>query len=121
MLTDTIIIFKTRDELLRINASEVVCFKADDNTSTIGLLNGSKYTVCMSLTAIEQMLVKLLGANASRFARVGKSHIINLSLVQYINVPRQRVVLGDGVHKPSFAINVSRDSVKALKRLFAHE
>ncbi len=120
-MTDSTIIFKTRDELLRLSCNEIVCFKADDNTTIIVLLNGSKYTVCMSLSAIGEMLGKMLGASASRFARVGKSHIINLALVQHISVPRQRVVLGDGSHSPSFAINVSRESVRALKRLFAHE
>lgn len=120
-MTDSTIIFKTRDELLRLNSRDIVCFKADDNTTTIVLLNGSKYTVCMSLTAIADMLGAMLGASASRFARVGKSHIINLALVQHISVPRQRVVLGDGSHTPSFAINVSRESVRALKRLLGRE
>ncbi len=116
--SESTIIFKSRDELLRLNVNDIVCFKADDNTTIIVLLNEAKYTLCMSLTAVESALTSSLGSAASRFARVGKSHIINLGLVQHISVPHRRVILCRGLAKP-FAIQVSREAIRALKRLFS--
>lgn len=110
------ILFKTRDELLRLHIDCIVAFRADGNYTQTVLANGSKYTVCMNLLAMEQALAKQLGDDARCFARIGKSAIINLDYVQHVSVPRQRIVLGDGVGQ-NFAVPVSREAVKRLKTL----
>ena len=117
MTNDRIIYFNTRDELLRLQASRIVCFKAEGNYTQLILQNGSKYTVCMNLSAMEEALAVQLGEDAHRYARVGKSHIINLHFVQHLSMPRQRIILGDGVGQ-NFAVPVSREAVKKLKAMF---
>lgn len=117
MTNDRIIYFTTRDELLRLHASCIVCFKAEGNYTQLILLNGSRYTVCLNLSAMEDALARQLGDDARRYARVGKSHIINLQYVQHLSVPRQRIILGDGTGQ-NFAVPVSRDAIKTLKSLF---
>ncbi len=112
------ILFTTRDELLRLRASAIVAFRADGNYTQLVLANGSKYTVCMNLQNMELALAAQLGADAQRYARVGKSAIINLDYVQHVSVPRQRIILGDGVGQ-NFAVPVSREAIKRLKSLLA--
>ena len=116
-MTDRIIYFNTRDELLRLHASCIVCFKADGNYTQLILLNGSRYTVCLNLSAMEDALARQLGDDAHRYARVGKSHIINLQYVQHLSVPRQRIILGDGSGQ-NFAVPVSREAIRKLKTMF---
>lgn len=116
MINDRTIIFNTRDELLRLQASRIICFKAEGNYTQIILVNGSKYTVCMNLSAMEVALARQLGEDAQRYARVGKSHIINLHFVQHLSMPRQRIILGDGVEQ-NFAVPISREAIKKLKAM----
>ena len=110
------IIFQSRDELLRLTADTVVCFKADGNYTTVVLANGAKYVVCVNLGQVEQGLACQLGEKAARFLRVGKSHIINRAFVQHLNVPKQRIILSDGRSR-SWAVEVSREAIKNLKSL----
>lgn len=114
---DRTILFTTRDELLRLRASTIVAFRADGNYTQLILANGSKYTVCLNLQGMEQALAAQLGPDAQRYARVGKSAIINLDYVQHLSVPRQRIILGDGVGQ-NFAVPVSREAIKHLKAIF---
>lgn len=116
MTNDRIIYFNTRDELLRLQASRIVCFKADGNYTQLVLANGSKYTVCINLSNMEKALAKQLGESANRYARVGKSHIINLRFIQHLSIPRQRIILGDGIGQ-NFAVPVSREAIKKLKNI----
>ena len=117
MINDRIIYFNTRDELLRLRASCIVCFKAEGNYTQLVLLNGSRYTVCLNLSALEDALARQLGDDAHRYARVGKSHIINLHYIQHLSIPRQRIILGDGINQ-NFSVPVSREAIKKLKALF---
>lgn len=115
-MEDKIIVFNTRDELLSLRASCIVCFKADGNYTQLVLANGSKYTVCMNLSNMEKALAQQLGESANRYARVGKSHIINLKFIQHLSIPRQRIILGDGIGQ-NFAISISREAIKKLKSI----
>ena len=63
---------------------------------------------------MENALAEQLGIDARRFVRVGKSHIININYVQHLSIPRQRIILGDGVCG-NFAVPVSREAIKKLK------
>lgn len=111
------ILFNSRDELLRVNPSKVVYFEADGNYTNIILANKTKSTVCMNLSKLQELLSKLLGDQASHFARVGKSHIVNLNYVYAIQSLKQRLVLSD---QDTFALQipVSKGSLKQLKDIF---
>lgn len=111
---DRTILFTTRDELLRLRASTIVAFRADCNYTQIIVANGSKYTVCMNLLAMENALAAQLGTDAQRFMRIGKSTIINLDFLQHISVPRRRIILSNGTGQ-NFAVPLSLEAVKRLK------
>ena len=54
---------------------------------------------------------------ATIFARIGKSHIINLNYVYQIAIVRQRLTLSDGENF-EYQISVSKEALKKLRDLF---
>lgn len=111
------IYFNSRDELLRVEASNLVYFEADGNYTRIVLANGFVGIVCMNLSKMEKMLSLSLKAKAKAFARVGKRHIVNLNYVLKINALQQSLVLSDQ-KSFQFDLDVSKDALKALKDMY---
>ena len=107
----------SRDEFFRIDISKIVYFEADGNYTHIYLSNKIKGTVCMNLHNMQQTLSDNLKEAASIFARVGKSHIINLSYVYNIAILRQKLTLSDGENF-SYTVSISKDALKKLRELF---
>ena len=107
----------SRDELYRIDISKLVYFEADGNYTTIYLSNKIKGTVCMNLHTMQQTLTESLKDSASIFARVGKSHIINLNYVYNIAILRQKLTLSDGENF-SYTVSISKDALKKLREYF---
>ena len=108
---------KSRDELLRIDISRIVYFEADGNYTNIYLCNKLKGTVCMNLARMQEALTDQMKEKATRFARIGKSYIINLNYVYSIQMLKQRLVLSDQ-STFAFQISVSKEALKALRDLF---
>ena len=48
--------FNSRDELLRVDVSKIMCFEADGNYTNILMTNNMRASVCMNLAAMEKML-----------------------------------------------------------------
>ena len=111
------ILFNSRDELLRVDPSKVVFFEADGNYTNIILCNKTKSTLCMNLSQLQKVLSERLREQASMYARVGKSHIVNLNFVYAIQSLKQRLVLSDQ-STFAFQIPISKESLKRLKELF---
>ena len=107
----------SRDEFFRIDISKIVYFEADGNYTHIYLSNKMKGTVCMNLHTMQQTLSENLKEAASIFARVGKSHIINLSYAYNIAILRQKLTLSDGENF-SYTVSISKDALKKLRELF---
>ena len=107
----------SRDEFFRIDISKIVYFEADGNYTHIYLSNKMKGTVCMNLHAMQQTLTENLKEAASIFARIGKSHIINLTYVYNIAILRQKLTLSDGENF-SYTVSISKDALKKLRELF---
>lgn len=104
----------SRDTLLRLDVGHVVFFEADGNYTNIVSANKVKHTVGMTLAKMQTLLIQTLGESASRFARIGKSHIVCLRYINEINVPKQSLVLSDG-HTFAFKLNVSKEALRKLK------
>jgi len=107
----------SRDELYRLDISQIVLFEADGNYTSFLLRNKLRGVVGMNLSQMQQLLSSTLHEDAATFARVGKRFIVNLSYVYHIVPLRQELTLTDGqlfVHK----IAVSRDALKKLKEIY---
>lgn len=115
----SILYFNTRDELLRVDLRKVVYFKADRNYTDVYFLNGYHVTLPTNLHNIELMLEgdKMRG-KIIPFVRLGRSLIVNVSMIVHINILRQELVLGDMVSPTICRIPVSRDALKNLKELY---
>jgi hypothetical protein len=107
----------SRDEFYRIEVSKIVYFEADGNYTHIMLTNHMRGTVCMNLSKMQEILNSTLSDRASRFARVGKSHIINLNYVYHIAILRQKLELSDGVNF-NYSLSVSKEALKGLKGMY---
>lgn len=71
----------------------------------------------MNLSRMQQALTAQLKDKATRFARIGKSYIINLNYVYSIQILKQRLILSDQ-STFAFQVSVSKEALKALRDLF---
>lgn len=113
---DKILIFNSRDELLRVRVSKIVYFEADGNYTHIVLANKLKSSVLMNLNEMVGMLAAQLLPEQNPFMRIGRSYIINMSFIYQINLLQQRLVLSD-LETFSFQLNISKEALKKVKIL----
>lgn len=113
-----IILFNSRDELIRVDLSSVVYFEADGNYTKFFSINGITDMVCINLGRMEELLALRFNDSPGTFARVGKRYILNLNYVYRINTLKQELVLSD---QRSFlnTVSLSKMALKALKELIS--
>ena len=110
------IYFATRDELYRINSSQIVFFSADGNYTDMHIASREKpLAFTFSLQKMQAYLSEKLGDNARTFARIGKSHIINLAYIYHIDIAKQRLRLFSESNGKEYTISVSKEALKKLK------
>lgn len=111
-----LIIFNSRDSLVRVAVAKVVYFESDGNYTYLVSANKLRSCLTMNLSHTEQALAEQLGSVAHRFARIGKRYIVNLSYIYQIDVLRQSLTLSDG---ESFVcqLSVSKEALKAIKNI----
>lgn len=110
----SLLMFNSRDELLRLDVGKIVYFEGDGNYTNIVTVNKLKSTVCMNLSHMVIFLASELGSDAAAFVRIGKRFIINTNYIYQINVQKQHLVLSDFDHF-AFKIGVSKVALKKLK------
>ncbi len=115
-MTDEIIIFNSRDELLRQPISKIVFFEADGNYTNIIMANKLRGSVLMNLSGIERSLAIQLGQKGSIFMRIGKSLIVNTLFIYRINIIKQKLILSDCEHF-AFELSVSKEALKKVKEI----
>lgn len=112
-----ILLFNSRDELLRVQLNRIVYIEADGNYSTLTLSNQDKHLLGINLLAFQKLLEAQLGASAEQFIRIGKSLIINREYIYCVNLLKQKLVLAGADFEHSFTISASKESLKNLKAL----
>lgn len=117
-MASSFVFFNSRDELLRVDLSRVVCFEAESNYTKIVLSNGLTNLVLMNLGKMEELLSVRPQEDARMFARVGKRYIVNLKFIFRINVLKQELTLSDQRFF-SQTLSVSKDALKKLKELMS--
>lgn len=114
----TCIQFNTRDDFYRIPVSRIVFFVADKNYTVLQLANGKTLLFTFSLQKMQEYIVSSLGAEARIFARVGRSHIVNLSYVYHIDIMKQRLVLYAEREAVEYTVPVSKEALRSLRSIF---
>ena len=107
----------SRDELLRIDISQIVYFEANGNYTNIVVSNKLKSLANMNLAQTEKALETRLKEKASIFARVGKRFIVNLNYVYHINLTKQALVLTD-YKNFVFQLPISKEALRKLKDIY---
>jgi DNA-binding LytR/AlgR family response regulator len=79
--------------------------------------DGAKRTVTVQLGVIEDLLNRQLRSKDDEFMRIGKSLIVNLNFVHYINPAKKQIVLSDS-HTFSHSLEASKEALKQLKDFF---
>lgn len=109
------LVISTNTDLVRIAARHVVYITSDGNYSTIVQTGNEMRVVTTQLGQIERMIDEqspVLGF----FVRIGKSLIVNINSVHYINIPKQQLVLVDA-QQNRHTLTASREALKDLKEL----
>lgn len=110
--------FNTRDDYYRVPVNRIVFFVADKNYTILQLTNGKTLMFTFSLQKMQDYIVASLGAAARNFARVGRSHIVNLSYVYHIDITKQRLVLFAETESLEYTIPVSKEALRSLRTIF---
>lgn len=102
--------FNTRSGFVAVNPEDILYIRADGNYSELFYSRSKNEIICMPIGGIGELLP------ASRFFRVSRSAIINLSFIHRIDrKTRSCELVKDG---ETVAVEISRDRVHALERLF---
>ena len=115
-----LLIFNSRDELLRMDVENIVYFEANGNYTIVMSVNKLKACVGLNLSKTEEALNRQLGEQAQRFMRVGKRFIVNLNFVYSINVAKQHLILSD-MSNFAFQLPISKDALRMMKELMIHK
>lgn len=111
-----LLLFNTRDQLLRLDISRLVYFEADGNYTHVVAMNKLKSTIGTTLARTEAALEQQLGEQARRFMRVGKRFIVNLDFVYSIDMAHQRLVMSD-MATFAFQLPISKDALRRMREL----
>ena len=93
-----------------------MCITSDGNYSTIVQTGNELRVVTTQLGQVEHMIAEQLPEIGSTFVRIGKSLIININSVHYINIPKQQLILIDALQN-RHTLTASKEALKALKEL----
>ncbi len=117
---DKYLVFKTRDELVRIKMDRILYFEAERNYTKMVLTNGIQFVFAVNLGKIEEILEKQVNTYSTVLARVGKSFIINKNHVLQISLPKTKLLFStiDGKAKE---LIVPKEPLKLLKETLENE
>ena len=115
----SILLFNTRDELVRVDLMHVVYFESDDNFTSVCFSNGVKVVLLYSLTGMERLINERMKGKMQPFIRVGKRYIVNSSYILQINVLKRKLILASFNTSQLFTLSISKEALKALKELYA--
>ncbi|MBQ5357808.1 MAG: LytTR family transcriptional regulator [Alistipes sp.] len=113
-------IISTSLDLVRIAPEHIIYISSDGNYSTLFQTDGETRILSFQLGDIERMIESQLGAEGKVFARIGRSLIINLSYVYYINIPKQKLILSDA-DRFSHTVTASKEALKQVKEFLEKE
>ena len=110
------LVISTANELLRVQARSIIYISSDGNYSNLLLQGGEVRLVTYQLGQIERMIADQLHDERTNFVRIGKSLIINLNNVFFINVSKQQLLLTDTTGG-RYTLSASKEALKSLKEL----
>lgn len=115
------LVISTATDLLRVSARQILYIQSDGNYCTLFQLGGDMRLITYQLGQIEKMIAAQLPIDtANHFVRIGRSLIVNLNYVYYINLAKQQLILCDN-QQNKYTLTASRDALLSLKNLIENE
>ncbi|MBQ7279837.1 MAG: LytTR family transcriptional regulator DNA-binding domain-containing protein [Bacteroidales bacterium] len=114
------LVISTQTDLLRLTGENIMYVSADGNYSTFMQRNGESKTIVKQLGEIETSIRHQMRETGANFIRIGRSLIINKDFIQYINIPRQQLVLSDG-NIAQHSLSASKVALSQLKDILDNE
>ena len=111
-------IFNRRTELLRVPLAKAMFYEAYGNYCYGVFPNKQKVMLPVGLTTVEEMLHKQAAETAPTFPRIGKRYIVNADMIVQVNLTNHKFVLSDFEHEGKFALPMSKEALKTIKRLY---
>ena len=111
-----IILFNSRDTLIRIDIQRIAYFESDGNYTYIVATNKLRSCLTMNLAHTEEALAAQLGEGAKQFMRIGKRFIVNMNYIYQVDIQKQVLMLSDYEHFV-FQMPVSKEALKTVKEL----
>ena len=111
------ICISTATDLLRVSIRQILYIQSDGNYCSLFQTGGEMRMITYQLGQVEKMIAAQLPAEvANDFVRIGRSLIINMRYVYYINLAKQQLVLADA-QNAKYTLTASRDALASLKAL----
>ena len=101
-------------ELFLFPADRIVYVEGSGDYSDITMADGKKRTLTCQLGKIEDMMRMQLKHEGKHLVRIGKSLIVNMNCIAYINPVKKQLVLSDS-SRFEFHLSASREALTALK------
>lgn len=89
------IVISRGTELLRIPADSLMYITSEGNYSTAMTRDGRKRLISLQLGQIEDIIGDQLSDKRENFLRLGRSLIINMTYIHFIDVAKQQLVISD--------------------------
>lgn len=101
--------------LYRVPAEDIIYIEADGNYSHLVLLGGEDVVLTMQIGKLAEQIDLQLKGQRSALAKIGRSLIINLDCVYYINPQKGQLVLRDGNGHRTRPLSAPLIALKGLK------
>ena len=116
----THLVISTATDLLRVSTRQILYIQSDGNYCTLFQTGGEMRMISYQLGQVEKMIAAQLPDPINTFVRIGRSLIINLNYVYYINLSKQQLIMSDP-QQGRYTLNASREALAALKELIEGE
>lgn len=90
-----ILTFINDKELFQFRSDRIVCVASDGNYSVFRMANGDSCLVTCQLCQIEKMISDQISPDGITFIRTGRSLIVNMDYIYYLNPSKKKLVLCD--------------------------
>lgn len=109
------VFFNTRDELTKVCLDDVMYAISDGNYITVKFKSGRTLTL---LASLQNFLLVTEAIPNVQFARIGRSHVINMAYVSQVNTLRKTIVLVDDDMGMTIELIVPKEAIRQLKQTF---
>lgn len=108
--------FDSRDELIALDAEQIAAVVAAGNYSRVLMLRGREVMLTQTLGRVGEHLQRLRAPSA-RFVRLGRSLVVNHTLLARIDLLRQLLVLSDGANE--IRLKAPKEKLQTYKKAIA--